>query len=115
MLNAKGVKQGPISIDDDDDDKGTDIKSVNLIESLYHVQDRAEAAGKRRKIQDSGDDDDERKKKQKFEISGGSGVMSEFVKDEKAKDVAEIQDAAGVAATIDLTGKSACFRFLDQS
>ena len=99
LLSAKGVKNATIDVDADD---ATDVRSLNLIENLYHVQDRSEASTKRRTVHDEGHD--EKRKKQKFEITGGSGVMSEFIKDEKAKDVVDITDASGVAAAIDLTG-----------
>lgn len=101
LLSAKGAKNAtPIDVDADGD--ATDVRSMNLIENLYHVQDRSEASTKRRTVHDEGHD--EKRKKQKFEITGGSGVMSEFIKDEKAKDVVDIIDASGVAAAIDLTG-----------
>jgi hypothetical protein len=111
LLSSKGAKAvrdatNVVDLSSDDSDGGQNIKTVNLLENLYRVQDRSEVTTKRRQIaaDTDGDEDEARKKKQKFDMSGGGGgVMSEFIRDEKAKDVGEIQNAADVAAAIDLT------------
>lgn len=73
---------------------------------MFNVQERSEVTTKRRKVEGGDyDDDDEVRKKQKFEIQGGSGVMTDFIRDEKAKNVGRVKDAFGVAAAIDLTGE----------
>ena len=111
LLSAKAVKTGHDTIIDVDDDKDAENANArsSLLEKVFHVQDRAEVAVKRRKATASDEDDDARKK-QKFDIKGGSGVMVDFRKDEEAKvkDARGAKDAAAVASAIniDLTGKT---------
>jgi hypothetical protein len=100
---GKGSREQPAIVDDDDKDDA-ESGGVNFYEKLYRVEDRTEAPGKRRKLEAANDDIDEPHKKSKFEIKGGSDVMSDFIRNEKQKDVDEIKDGLRVAGAIDLTG-----------
>jgi hypothetical protein len=76
-----------------------------MIEKLHRVEKRTEAPAKRRKLESANgdDDDDDARKKSKFEIKAGSGVVTDFLNEEKQKGADEIKDGAGVAGAIDIT------------
>jgi hypothetical protein len=99
---GKGTRDEPTVVDDDDGI--TESGHAPMLERLHRVEERKETPVRRRKLEDTEDGNDANKKT-KFEIKGGSGVITEFKRDENQKDVDEIKDGLGVASVIDLTGK----------
>ncbi|KIW00157.1 uncharacterized protein PV09_08333 [Verruconis gallopava] len=99
---GKGTQDEPAVITDEDEPRN--INSASLYEKTFGLQRRTEVPIKRRLggalVEDV---NDEASKKRKLEIKGGSGVVSEFLEDEKLKDAERLADGIGLANAIDLT------------